>query len=128
VRHPPTAPSGPTHHRCGCCWWFVGRSLSCLARRTIDALMARLPVAGRHNHSGIRRERGGRDVVRAHVFAPQDLLLLVLIALFCFGGQTLPASAKILRQGLREFQRASEGGADDGSRPCWLRITFRDLS
>ena len=101
--------------------WFVGRSLPCLARRTIDALMARLPVAGRHNHSGRRREEweGGR--LGSWVCTTG---LLLLIALLFFGGQTV----KGLRQGLREFQRASEGGADDGSRPCWLRITFRDLS
>jgi sec-independent protein translocase protein TatA len=43
----------------------------------------------------------------------QELLLILLIALFFFGGKQLPEIAKGLGKGLREFKRASEGGADD---------------
>jgi sec-independent protein translocase protein TatA len=43
----------------------------------------------------------------------QELLLILLIALFFFGGEKLPDIAKGLGQGLREFKRASEGKADD---------------
>ena len=59
----------------------------------------------------------GIALVQANIFAPQDLLLVLLIALFFFGGQKLPAMAKGLGQGLREFKRASEG-ADDAPTPA----------
>jgi sec-independent protein translocase protein TatA len=59
----------------------------------------------------------GIALVQANIFAPQDLLLVLLLALFCFGGQQLPAIAKGLGQGLREFKRASEG-ADDAPTPA----------
>ena len=39
----------------------------------------------------------------------QELLLILLIALFFFGGEKLPDIARGLGQGLREFKRASEG-------------------
>ena len=55
----------------------------------------------------------GIDLVQANIFAPQDLLLILLIALFFFGGQKLPEIARGLGQGLREFKRASEGIADE---------------
>ena len=42
----------------------------------------------------------------------QELLLILLIALFFFGGEKLPDIAKGLGQGLREFKRASEGSLD----------------
>jgi len=43
----------------------------------------------------------------------QELLLILLIALFFFGGEKLPGIAKGLGQGLREFRRASEGRMDN---------------
>ena len=43
----------------------------------------------------------------------QELLLILLIALFFFGGEKLPDIAKGLGQGLREFKRASEGKMDN---------------
>jgi len=43
----------------------------------------------------------------------QELLLILLIALFFFGGEKLPDIAKGLGQGLREFRRASEGRMDN---------------
>ena len=43
----------------------------------------------------------------------QELLLILLIAVFFFGGKQLPDLAKALGKGLREFKRASEGGADE---------------
>ena len=38
---------------------------------------------------------------------------MLLIAMFFFGGKKLPEIAKGLGKGIREFKRASEGGADD---------------
>jgi len=55
----------------------------------------------------------GIDLVQANIVAPQDLLLMLLIALFFFGGQQLPAIARGLGQGLRECKRASEGIEED---------------
>jgi sec-independent protein translocase protein TatA len=43
----------------------------------------------------------------------QELLLILLLALFFFGVEKLPDIARGLGQGLREFQRASEGKVDD---------------
>ena len=59
------------------------------------------------------RHMAGIDLVQANIFAPQDLLLILLIALFFFGGQKLPEIARGLGQGLREFKRASEGPDDE---------------
>src|SRR5438128_11211783 len=36
----------------------------------------------------------------------QEILLILLIAVFFFGGEKIPAIAKGLRKGLREFKRA----------------------
>jgi sec-independent protein translocase protein TatA len=47
----------------------------------------------------------------------QELLLILLIALFFFGGEKLPDIAKGLGQGLRGFKRASEGKMDDEDEP-----------
>ena len=47
----------------------------------------------------------------------QELLLILLIALFFFGGEKLPDIAKGLGQGLREFKRASEGKMDNEDEP-----------
>ena len=47
----------------------------------------------------------------------QELLLILLIALFFFGGEKLPDIAKGLGQGLREFKRASEGRVDNEDEP-----------
>jgi sec-independent protein translocase protein TatA len=43
----------------------------------------------------------------------QELLLILLIAVFFFGGEKLPDIAKGLGKGLREFKRASEGSPDE---------------
>jgi len=43
----------------------------------------------------------------------QELMLILLIAAFFFGGEKLPELAKGLGKGIREFKRASEGKADD---------------
>jgi sec-independent protein translocase protein TatA len=48
----------------------------------------------------------------------QELLLILLIALFCFGGDKLPDIAKGLGQGLREFKRATEGRSDNEDEPA----------
>jgi sec-independent protein translocase protein TatA len=43
----------------------------------------------------------------------QELVLILVIAMFFFGGKKLPEMAKGLGKGIREFKRASERGADD---------------
>ena len=48
----------------------------------------------------------------------QELVLILLIALFFFGGEKLPDIAKGLGQGLREFKRASEGKTDNEDEPA----------
>ncbi len=47
----------------------------------------------------------------------QELLLILIIAMFFFGGKKLPEIAKGLGKGIREFKRASEGGADNEDEP-----------
>ncbi len=47
----------------------------------------------------------------------QELMLILIIAMFFFGGKKLPEIAKGLGKGIREFKRASEGGADDEDEP-----------
>ena len=47
----------------------------------------------------------------------QELLLILLIALFFFGGEKLPDIAKGLGRGLREFKRATEGKLDHEDEP-----------
>ena len=43
----------------------------------------------------------------------QELMLILVIAMFFFGGKKLPEIAKGLGKGIREFKHASEGKADD---------------
>jgi sec-independent protein translocase protein TatA len=43
----------------------------------------------------------------------QELMLILVIAMFFFGGKKLPEIAKGLGKGIREFKHASEGRADD---------------
>jgi sec-independent protein translocase protein TatA len=40
-------------------------------------------------------------------------VIILVIAMFFFGGKKLPEMAKGLGRGIREFKRASEGGGDD---------------
>ncbi len=47
----------------------------------------------------------------------QELLFMILIALFFFGGEKLPDIAKGLGQGLHEFKRATEGSMDNEVEP-----------
>ena len=47
----------------------------------------------------------------------QELMLILIIAMFFFGGKKLPEIAKGLGKGIREFKRASEGGADSEDEP-----------
>ena len=47
----------------------------------------------------------------------QELMLILIIAMFFFGGKKLPEIAKGLGKGIREFKRASEGGADNEDEP-----------
>jgi sec-independent protein translocase protein TatA len=48
----------------------------------------------------------------------QELMLILLIALFFFGGKKLPEIAQGLGQGLRECKRASAGRVEDEEEPA----------
>jgi len=48
----------------------------------------------------------------------QELMLILIIAMFFFGGKKLPEIAKGLGKGIREFKHASEGRADDEDEPA----------
>ena len=43
----------------------------------------------------------------------QELIVILLIAVFFFGGEKIPEIAKGLGKGLREFKRAMDQGDDD---------------
>jgi sec-independent protein translocase protein TatA len=43
----------------------------------------------------------------------QEILLILLSALFFYGGEKMPEIAKGLGKGLRAFKRAMDQGADD---------------
>ena len=43
----------------------------------------------------------------------QELMLILIIAMFFFGGKKLPEIAKGLGKGIREFKHASEGRDDE---------------
>ncbi len=43
----------------------------------------------------------------------QEIMLILLIALFFYGGEKIPEIAKGLGKGLREFKRAMDQGDDD---------------
>ena len=51
----------------------------------------------------------------------KELMLILVIAMFFFGGKKLPEIAKGLGKGIREFKRASEGGADDEDEPTEIK-------
>ena len=46
-------------------------------------------------------------MVTANVFAPQELIVILLLALVFFGGKKLPEVASGLGKAMREFQRAA---------------------
>ena len=54
------------------------------------------------------RHMGGVDLVQANMFAPQDLMLILLIALVFFGGKKLPEIGRSLGKAIREFQRTTD--------------------
>jgi sec-independent protein translocase protein TatA len=43
----------------------------------------------------------------------QEIMLILLLALFFYGGEKIPEIAKGLGKGLREFKRAMDQGDDD---------------
>lgn len=46
----------------------------------------------------------------------QELLLILIIAMFFFGGKKLPEIAKGLGKGIRDFKHASEGRDDEADK------------
>jgi sec-independent protein translocase protein TatA len=49
----------------------------------------------------------GLHLVTANIFAPQELIVILLLALIFFGGKKLPEVASGLGKAMREFQRAA---------------------
>ena len=51
---------------------------------------------------------GGMPLVQANILAPQDLLLILLIALLFFGGKKLPELGSSLGKAMREFRQSTD--------------------
>jgi sec-independent protein translocase protein TatA len=49
----------------------------------------------------------GLHLVTANIFAPQELIVVLLLALIFFGAKKLPEVASGLGKAIREFQRAA---------------------
>jgi sec-independent protein translocase protein TatA len=47
-------------------------------------------------------------VLEGNLFAPQELIIILLIALVLFGGKQLPEIGSSLGKAIREFKRATE--------------------
>jgi TatA/E family protein of Tat protein translocase len=47
-------------------------------------------------------------MIEANMFAPQELIIILLIALVLFGGKKLPELGSSLGKAIREFRRATE--------------------
>jgi sec-independent protein translocase protein TatA len=56
----------------------------------------------------------GGELVHANMFAPQDLMVILVIALVLFGGKKLPEIGSSLGKAIREFKHA----ADEWQRPA----------
>lgn len=50
----------------------------------------------------------GGELVQANMFAPQDLMVILIIALVLFGGKKLPEIGSSLGKAIREFKHATE--------------------
>jgi sec-independent protein translocase protein TatA len=50
----------------------------------------------------------GVELVQANMFAPQDLMVILVIALVLFGGKKLPEIGSSLGKAIREFKQATE--------------------
>jgi sec-independent protein translocase protein TatA len=53
--------------------------------------------------------------VLAGVIGPEQLLIIVLLALIFFGGKKIPEMMKGIGQGIKEFKNASKDDADKKS-------------
>jgi sec-independent protein translocase protein TatA len=53
--------------------------------------------------------------VLAGVIGPEQLLIIVLLALIFFGGKKIPEMMKGIGQGIKEFKNASKEDADKKS-------------
>jgi sec-independent protein translocase protein TatA len=56
----------------------------------------------------------------------QELMLILLIAVFCFGGEKLPDIARGLGKGVRELQRALEEPPEDDKRQEHVQSAPKD--
>ena len=55
----------------------------------------------------------------------QEIMLILLIALFFFGGEKLPEIAKGLGKGLREFKRAMEQADEEQEQARPLKVVSK---
>jgi TatA/E family protein of Tat protein translocase len=54
------------------------------------------------------RPMGAMHLVHANILSPQDLLLILLIALLFFGGRKLPEIGSSLGKAMWEFRRTTD--------------------
>jgi sec-independent protein translocase protein TatA len=54
------------------------------------------------------RLKSGGELVQANMFAPQDLMVILIIALILFRGKKLPEIGSSLGRAIREFKHATE--------------------
>ena len=53
------------------------------------------------------------QVVLANIFSPSELLLILLIVFFVFGGKKLPQIAKDVGNGIRIFKKSMDGEMEE---------------
>jgi sec-independent protein translocase protein TatA len=53
-------------------------------------------------------DMSGVELIQANMFAPQDLMVILIIALVLFGGKKLPEIGSSLGKAIREFKHATE--------------------
>jgi len=54
------------------------------------------------------RPMGGMDLVQAHIFAPQEVILILLMALLFCGDKKRPEISRSLGKAMRELQRTTD--------------------
>ena len=59
------------------------------------------------------RSMGGMELIQATILSPQDLLLILLIALLFFGGKKLPELGSSLGKAMREFRQTTDAWDQD---------------
>src|SRR5712691_3241799 len=92
------------------------RTASSSLRSLLHTLPCRTPCSRIYSVARILRLQQSGKLFLTISLGVQEIILILLIAVFFFGGEKLPEIAKGLGQGLREFKRASEGSVEDEER------------